>query len=61
METSEKQKESNIPNPEWHFRLSILKSFLRVLAGMALVKGSFQACGVLLIIAELVGIAEEIV
>lgn len=61
METPEEQKESNVPNPEWHFRLSILKSLLRIFAGMALVKGSIQACGVLLVIAELVGVAEEIV
>ncbi len=44
----------------WHFNISLFKSCLRIVAGVALIKGEIVVCGVLLIIAEILGIAEEI-
>jgi hypothetical protein len=44
-----------------HFYVSILKSFVRIFAGMALIDGSFIIAGVSFIIAELLGIVEELV
>ena len=53
-----------MPNPKMHFRLSMWKSTVRILAGIALLmSGSYYVivAGVALIIAELVGVAEEMV
>lgn len=44
-----------------HFYVSLVKSGLRIVAGMFLIQGSLVAAGVLLILAELLGIVEEIV
>lgn len=44
-----------------HFYVSLAKSAIRILAGIALIYGSIFAAGVLLIIAEMLGIAEELV
>ena len=44
-----------------HFYVSLAKSAIRILAGIALIYGSVFAAGVLLIIAEMLGIAEELV
>ena len=49
------------PDPKWHLRISILKSFLRVGAGWYLVLGNLMVAGMLLIVAEILGIAEELV
>jgi hypothetical protein len=49
------------PNPEWHFKLSIIKSVLRIIAGAAFIKGNIVAGGLLLILAEIIGIVEEII
>ena len=43
-----------------HFYISMVKSAVRIGAGTALVLGYFVNAGLLLIIAELLGIAEEI-
>ena len=43
-----------------HFWISLVKSFFRICAGVALIDGNFIYAGVLLIIAEALGIAEEI-
>lgn len=43
-----------------HFRISLVKSFFRICAGVALVNWSLMDAGGLLIIAEALGIAEEI-
>jgi hypothetical protein len=46
----------------WHFRLSIIKSIVRVFAGLALMYADqwyFNAAGGLLIGAEILGILEE--
>lgn len=44
-----------------HFFVSLAKSAIRILAGVALIYGSFVVCGVLLIAAEVLGIVEEVV
>ena len=47
----------------WHFRISILKSAVRIGAGISLFLGRglyVQSAGVLLILAEILGILEEL-
>ena len=44
----------------WHFRVSIAKSFLRVLAGVTLIQSHVITAGILLILAEILGIIEEL-
>ena len=47
----------------WHFRISLIKSFIRIFAGMALLYADqwyFNAAGGLLIGAEMLGIIEEL-
>ena len=50
----EKESKTN-----WHFRISLSKSSLRIGAGFALCYGDFILTGVLLIAAEVLGIVEE--
>jgi hypothetical protein len=44
----------------WHFRISLAKSFLRIIAGGALYSGLLGMAGLLVILAEVLGIAEEL-
>ena len=44
----------------WHFRISIIKSIIRILAGTSLIVGDIAVAGILLIGAELLGILEEL-
>ena len=44
-----------------HFYVSMVKSFLRIIAGGNLVLGNLWMAGTLLIIAEVLGIVEELV
>lgn len=44
-----------------HFYVSIVKSAVRIIAGMSLIYGNLVVAGVLLIAAELLGILEELV
>jgi hypothetical protein len=44
----------------WHFKISIAKSLLRMLAGAALATGNLYMAGATLIVAELFGIVEEL-
>lgn len=44
-----------------HFYVSIVKSAVRIAAGAALIMGSLVICGALIILAEVLGIVEEIV
>ena len=47
----------------WHFRISIVKSVIRILAGLTLMYADqwyFNAAGGLLIGAEILGILEEL-
>ena len=43
-----------------HFTISLIKSAVRVVAGIDLVLGDVWYAGVLLIIAEILGIVEEL-
>lgn len=51
----EKESKTN-----WHFRISMIKSALRVLAGVALMFQDFELSGLFFITAETFGIAEEL-
>lgn len=51
----------NAPDPKRHLVTSIAKSILRIIAGTALVFGSYIVCGVLIVLAEILGIVEELV
>jgi hypothetical protein len=51
----------NNPNPKSHFFISLSKSVIRILAGCALFAGHMPSAGALLVIAELLGITEEVV
>ena len=44
-----------------HFYVSIVKSAVRIAAGASLIMGSLVVCGALIIIAEVLGIVEELV
>jgi hypothetical protein len=50
----EKESKTN-----WHFRISLAKSFLRIIAGGVLCGELFLIAGILLIAAEVLGIVEE--
>ena len=54
-------KTSSIPDPLKHKYISFVKSGFRILAGIALCFGDFVVAGSLLVVAELLGIAEELV
>ena len=45
---------------QFHFRVSLVKSGLRIIAGVTLIAGSMFSAGVLLILAEILGIVEEL-
>ena len=49
------------PDPMNHFKISMIKSAVRIVAGLILCFGWLAACGILLIIAELLGVVEEVV
>ena len=48
-------------NSRGHFYISLIKSGFRIIAGVALIYGRFITAGFLFILAELLGIAEELV
>ena len=54
-------KTLSIPDPLKHKYISFIKSGFRILAGISLCFGDFVIAGSLLIVAELLGIAEELV
>jgi hypothetical protein len=56
MTTTEKH-----PDPVKHKYISFAKSGLRILAGLLLCAGQLYAAGAFLILAEILGIAEELV
>ena len=43
-----------------HFYISLVKSAVRIAAGIVLITGNFVVAGALLIAAEVLGIAEEL-
>lgn len=49
-----------IPNPKTHLQLSLIKSVLRIIAGIALTT-ICPAAGIFLITAEILGVLEELV
>lgn len=49
------------PNAKKHLQISILKSVLRLIGATALIFGGFVVAGALFILAEVLGIAEELV
>ena len=49
------------PDARLHFGLSIVKSIIRIIAFVALCYGSLYLAGAWLIVAELIGIGEELV
>lgn len=51
----------HLPDPKKHLYISIVKSGVRISAGIALCMGLFIVAGGLLIGAELLGVLEEIV
>lgn len=46
---------------EGHFKVSLAKSAIRIVAGVALIFNLFEVSGVLLIVAEGFGVIEEVV
>ena len=54
-------KVADIPDPVKHKQISFIKSGFRILAGCTLFFGEFAIAGLLLIVAELLGIYEELV
>lgn len=54
-------EEDKHPDPKKHKYISFVKSFFRILAGVALCFGEFVIAGSLLIVAEVLGVAEELV
>lgn len=51
----EKESKTN-----WHFRISIAKSTLRLAAGVSLCIGDLITSGLFFIVAEILGIVEEL-
>jgi hypothetical protein len=51
----EKESKTN-----WHFYISLTKSGIRIAAGFALIFSKIPLAGALLIVAELLGIIEEL-
>jgi len=49
------------PDAEKHLKISLIKSLCRVLAGLALFGHCWPGAGLMIIIAEMLGIAEELV
>lgn len=49
------------PDPTLHRNISFVKSAARIAAGLALISGSLAWGGSLIIIAEIIGIVEELV
>jgi len=52
---------NDIPDPKKHKNISIIKSIIRIIAGTCLCFGAFWVTGILLIVAEIFGIIEEMV
>ena len=49
------------PDPKLHLQISLIKSVIRILAGGFLVYGMLVPAGIALIVAELLGVGEELV
>jgi hypothetical protein len=51
----------NLPDPKKHQMISFIKSGFRIIAGFTLAFGSLQGAGLMLVLAEVLGIVEELV
>jgi hypothetical protein len=51
----------NQPDPRLHQLVSFAKSGLRIVAGLAFITGALVVGGILIIVAEVLGIVEELV
>ena len=51
----------NYPDPKLHRNISFVKSLLRIVAGVSLCSSNFVIAGVMLVLAEVLGVAEELV
>ena len=49
------------PDPVLHRNISFVKSILRVVAGALLINNKVVAAGVMIILAEILGVVEEVV
>lgn len=49
------------PDPKKHLQMSLIKSVFRIFAGLVLMSGQVYGAGMLLIVAEGIGVAEELV
>ena len=49
------------PDPTKHLYISLAKSAIRIVAGVCLIQGNLLMAGVCLILAEVLGIVEELV
>jgi hypothetical protein len=49
------------PDPKMHLYVSLAKSGLRIAAGATLICGALVSTGILIILAEVLGIVEELV
>jgi len=49
------------PDPKLHQRVSFVKSALRIIAGCSLAVGNLFFAGTMIVVAEILGIIEEIV
>ena len=61
MELTRVKEMMKIPDPAKHLKISLIKSTLRIIAGTFLIYNYVLYAGLILIIAELLGIAEELV
>lgn len=55
------RSQKNVPDPRLHQYVSFAKSAIRIVAGVTLSLGFFVSTGILIILAEILGIVEEIV
>jgi uncharacterized membrane protein len=51
----------NQPDPKLHMLISFAKSACRIIAAILLTVGVFKSAGIMFLIAEVLGIAEELV
>lgn len=56
-----KEGETKYPDAKKHLHISLVKSALRIIAGAGFCSGSMIIGGVFLIVAEILGIVEELV
>jgi hypothetical protein len=61
VENKKETTETRYPDATKHKYVSFIKSGFRILAGATLIFGEFTVAGMLLIVAELLGIVEEVV